>query len=56
MFIKPLIQFAGAVARFLAWGQLVPDPGKFSESQSGEENSFGLLGGPGACSPGKFLK
>ena len=28
----------------------------FSEPQSGEENCFGFLGGPEACSPGKFLK
>ena len=33
----------------------MPDPKKFSEPRSGEEKIFGLLGGPGTCSPRKFL-
>ena len=35
-------------------GGAVPDPKKFFKPQSGEENCFGLLGGPGACSPKIF--
>ena len=34
----------------------MPDPKTFSEPRSGEEKILGLLGGPGACSPRKFLK
>ena len=34
----------------------VPDPKTFFEPRSGDENCFGPLGGPGACSPGKVLK
>ena len=48
-----------AVARFLCLGGgggAVPDSKKFSKPRSGEENFFGLLGGPAACSHGKVLK
>ena len=31
----------------------MPDPKTFSEPRGIEENFFGLLEGPGACSPGK---
>ena len=34
----------------------MPDPKTFFEPRSGEENCFGLLGGPRAYFPGKFLK
>ena len=34
----------------------MPDSEKFSEARNCEENFFCLLGGPGPCSPGKFLK
>ena len=46
-----------AVARFLCLGGgAVPDPEKFSELRSRKENCFGLLGGLGVCSNGKFFK
>ena len=47
MFGKPFIQFAEPELGFCAGG-VVPEPEKFSEPRSGEENFFGLLGGPGA--------
>ena len=35
----------------------MPDPKKFSEPRSSKEKVFfGLLGGPGPCSPGKSIK
>ena len=37
-------------------GRAVPDPGKFSEPQSGEDNLFGLLGGSGGMLPWKIFK
>ena len=34
----------------------MPDLKNFFEPQSGEKSCFGLLGGPGACSPGNCFK
>ena len=49
-----VLPIQGSAYDFLFWGLGEVDPKKFLEPRRVVKNFLGLVGGPGACSPGKF--